>query len=108
MVNRRSTALLLALLFVSTQGRGQSLPLPNVDGLDPGLCPNTGTPVPGGLTWHDAMLWIRELANSGRHVIGIDLVEVAPGATEEGADSWDAIVGARLLYRLIGTALATR
>lgn len=80
----------------------------DVDGLDPSLCPNTGTPVPGGLTWHDAMLWLRELAASGRRVVGLDLVEVAPGATEEGEDSWDAIVGARLLYKLIGTALLSR
>ena len=80
----------------------------DIDGLDPSLCPNTGTPVPGGLTWHDAMLWLGELAASGRRVIGLDLVEVAPGPTAEGEDSWDAIVGARLLYKLIGVALLTR
>ena len=35
-----------------------------------------------------------------------DLVEVAPGP--EGGGGIDAIVGARLLYRLVATALATR
>lgn len=84
----------------------------DIDGLDPALCPNTGTPVPGGLSWHETMLWLEELARSGRRVVGLDLCEVNPGpAAGEDDDpgrSWDAAVGARLLYRLIGTALATR
>lgn len=79
----------------------------DVDGLDPVLCPNTGTPVPGGLSWHDAMLWLEELSISGRKVVGLDLNEVSPGDTDPETDSWDAIVGARLLYRMIGTALRT-
>ncbi len=81
----------------------------DVDGLDPTLCPNTGTPVPGGLSWHEAMLWLDELARSDHRVVGLDLNEVSPG---EGGDpegkSWDAIVGARLLYKLIGAALVNR
>ncbi len=80
----------------------------DVDGLDPTLCPNTGTPVPGGLSWHDAMLWLEELARSSKRVVGLDLNEVSPGETPSDVDSWDAIVGARLLYRLIGTALLSR
>lgn len=80
----------------------------DIDGLDPTLCPNTGTPVPGGLTWSEVALWLDELVRSGRRVVGLDLVEVNPGAAADGEDSWDAIVGARLLYRLIGAALATR
>lgn len=78
----------------------------DVDGLDPSLCPNTGTPVPGGFDWHETMLWLEELVASGRRIVGCDLCEVNPG--EEGGRSWDAIVGARLLYRLIGAALASR
>lgn len=77
----------------------------DVDGLDPILCPNTGTPVPGGLTWSEAMLWLEEIARSGKRIVGLDLNEVSPGETDPESDSWDAIVGARLLYRLIGTAL---
>ncbi len=80
----------------------------DVDGLDPSLCPGTGTPVPGGLTWNEAMLWLEELARSGRRVVGLDLSEVNPGAASDDEDAWDAVVGARLLYRLIGTALQTR
>jgi agmatinase len=77
----------------------------DVDGLDPALCPNTGTPVPGGLSWHEAMLWIEELAKSGRTIVALDLNEVNPGPGDPEIDSWDAIVGARLLYRLIGAAM---
>ena len=73
----------------------------DVDALDPALCPGTGTPVPGGLGWNETMIWLDELARSGKRVASLDLCEVASG-------EWDAIVGSRLLYRLIGCALATR
>jgi agmatinase len=80
----------------------------DVDGLDPALCPNTGTPVPGGFAWHEACMWIEEIARSKKRVVGLDLNEISPGTMDKGTDSWDAIVGARLLYKLIGAALATR
>jgi len=84
----------------------------DVDGLDPTLCPGTGTPVPGGLSWHEAMLWLGELARSGRRIVGLDLNEVSPSPIADGSDpdrdSWDAVIGARLLYRMIGFALASR
>ena len=68
----------------------------DIDGLDPKLCPNTGTPVPGGFSFQQAMYLIRKVVESGREIIGFDLCEVAPG--DEG--DWDANVGARVLYRL--------
>jgi agmatinase len=78
----------------------------DIDGLDPALCPNTGTPVPGGLLWSEAMMILTELARSGRKVVGFDLCEVSPGSTgdPEGA-GWDAVVGARMLYKLCGCTL---
>ncbi|MCB9879644.1 MAG: agmatinase family protein [Planctomycetes bacterium] len=76
----------------------------DIDGLDPALCPNTGTPVPGGLQFAEAAHLLARLAASGRRIVGFDLVEVAPGATGE----WDANVGARLLYKLCGAALRSR
>jgi len=75
----------------------------DIDGLDPSQCPNTGTPVPGGLQFAEAVHLIARLASSGRRIVGFDLVEVAPGA-----DEWDANVGARLLYKLCGAAVRTR
>ncbi len=74
----------------------------DVDGLDAAFCPGTGTPVPGGLSYDEALYLIEELATSGRRIVGFDLCEVAPG---EGGDEWDANVGARLLYKLCGAAL---
>lgn len=80
----------------------------DVDGLDPTLCPNTGTPVPGGLSFTEAVTLLRELRASGKEVIGFDLCEVSPGDSalspneEEKVDSWDAMVGMRMLYKLIG------
>jgi agmatinase len=67
----------------------------DIDGLDPKLCPNTGTPVAGGMEYHEAVYLLRELARSGKKIIGFDLNEVAPGS-----DEWDANVGARLLFKL--------
>ena len=75
----------------------------DIDGLDPTLCPGTGTPVPGGLSWNEAIGLLRAVKRSGKRVVGLDLCEVSPGETE-----WDANVGARLLYKMIGFALLTR
>jgi agmatinase len=80
----------------------------DVDGLEPALCPSTGTPVPGGFSWNEANLWLEELVRSGRRVVGFDLNEVAPAAGVEDGSGWDENVGARLLYRLIGFALRSQ
>jgi|FLYM01.1.fsa_nt_gi agmatinase len=69
----------------------------DIDGFDPKLCPNTGTPVAGGFELEQIMYLMKEVVKSGRKLIGFDLVEVAPGA--EG-DEWDGNVGARVLYRM--------
>jgi agmatinase len=65
----------------------------DVDGLDPKLCPNTGTPVPGGLELEQVYCLVRSLVNSGRTIIGFDLCEV-------GNAEWDGNVGARIVYKL--------
>ncbi len=68
----------------------------DIDGLEQYLCPNTGTPVPGGLQFEQAVYLLWRVATSGKKIIGFDLNEVAPGKNDE----WDANVGARLLYKL--------
>ncbi|HLO87117.1 MAG TPA: agmatinase SpeB [Nostocaceae cyanobacterium] len=65
----------------------------DVDGLDPKLCPNTGTPVPGGLELEQVYCLFREVVNSGRKIIGFDVCEV-------GDAEWDGNVGARIVYKL--------
>ncbi|MCU0230846.1 MAG: agmatinase family protein [Acidobacteria bacterium] len=72
----------------------------DIDGLDASLCPRTGTPVPGGLSWREATYLLAEIARSGRRVVGADLVEI-------GAGFWDGYVAAKLLYLLAGVAGGT-
>lgn len=76
----------------------------DIDALDPALCPHTGTPVPGGLSFNHAARLLETLARSGRTILGFDLVEVAPNPDND-ADEWDANVGARILYKLCGMAM---
>jgi agmatinase len=77
----------------------------DIDGLDPVYCPHTGTPVPGGLGFHEAAYLIGAVARSGRTIVAFDLNEVAPGPK---GDQWDGNVGARMLYKMIGWALKSR
>ncbi|MFN8547357.1 MAG: agmatinase family protein [Candidatus Eisenbacteria bacterium] len=78
----------------------------DIDGLDPVLCPHTGTPVPGGLSFAEVSTLLRLLVESGRRIVGFDLCEVAPDPS--GASEWDGNVAARLLYKMIGYALRSR
>lgn len=79
----------------------------DIDGLDPRFCPHTGTPVPGGLDFQEALFLISLLVKSGRKIIGFDLNEVAPNLANE-EDEWDANVGARLLYKLSALTLVSQ
>lgn len=77
----------------------------DIDGLEPTLCPHTGTPVPGGLSFNQALGLLDGVQRAGKQIVGLDLNEVAPGP---GGDQWDGNVGARLLYKMIGYALKSR
>lgn len=74
----------------------------DIDGLQQQFCPSTGTPVPGGLTYQQAVYLLYTLHKSGRKVVGFDLTEVASGLCGE----WDANVGARILYKLANLSLS--
>jgi agmatinase len=77
----------------------------DIDGLIPNLCPNTGTPVPGGFTLEQVSYLLFAIVDSGRSIIGFDLNEVSPG----NHGDWDANVGARALWQLIcATELSRR
>lgn len=81
----------------------------DIDGLDPRFCPHTGTPVPGGLEYSEALYLLKKVVQSGRKIIGFDLCEVSLGDNNQNmldtAAEWDANVGARLLYKLCGYTL---
>lgn len=76
----------------------------DIDGLDPKLCPNTGTPVPGGFETEQIYYLFRMLHQSGRQLIGFDLNEVSNG--NHAGDSIDTITGARVLYKLCNYMVA--
>jgi len=69
----------------------------DIDGMYSWYCPNTGTPVPGGFSFEQAAYLLSKLGESGKDIIGFDLVEVAPSD-----DDWDGNVGARMLYHMCG------
>ena len=74
----------------------------DIDGLDPKLCPQTGTPVHGGFEADEILYLFKKVRESGRKVIGFDLNEV--GVSN---DEWDENVGARILYRLCNLLIAS-
>jgi agmatinase len=71
----------------------------DVDGLDPSQMPATGTPVPGGLSYYQA-LHLVEHALAGRRLVGFDVVELAP----DGNAAWD-FTAAQIVYRLMALAV---
>jgi agmatinase len=81
----------------------------DIDGLDPKLCPDTGTPVPGGLDFHHVQMILRQLVRAGKRVIGFDLCEVSPGPHyPESFNEWNANVGMRMLYKLSSWTLLSQ
>lgn len=69
----------------------------DVDVLDPALMPATGTPEPGGMTWYQLMDALERII-SGRRVVGIDVVELAPIENFHAPD----YACARMIYNLMG------
>jgi agmatinase len=74
----------------------------DIDGLDPKLCPNTGTPVQGGFETEQVFYLMDKIHKAGKKIIGFDLSEVS---TSENA--WDANVGARVLFKLCNLMVAS-
>lgn len=73
----------------------------DIDGLDPKLCPNTGTPVQGGFETEQVFYLLKQIHKSGRTIIGFDLCEIGISETD-----WDANVGARILFKLCNLLVA--
>lgn len=74
----------------------------DIDGLDPKLCPHTGTPVQGGFETEQIYYLFKSVIKSGRKLIGFDLNEVGVGEQD-----WDANVGARVLFKLCNLLVAS-
>jgi agmatinase len=71
----------------------------DLDGLDPAILPATGTPVPGGLGWYTTMRLLKRVCRR-RHVIGMDVMELAPIPGQPASD----FLAARLAFKMIGYA----
>ncbi len=74
----------------------------DIDGLDPKLCPHTGTPVQGGFEAEQIFYLLKKVHQAGKRIIGFDLNEVGVSHNE-----WDENVGARILYKLCSLTIAT-
>lgn len=73
----------------------------DIDGLDPKLCPHTGTPVQGGFEAEQVFYLFKRVLQSGRKLVGFDLNEVGVSR-----DEWDENVGARCLFKLCNLMVA--
>lgn len=78
----------------------------DIDGLNPALCPHTGTPVPGGMDYDHALELFHLVSSHKKTIVGFDLCEVSPPSPEE-LDGWDGNVGSRILYNLCCYTLAS-
>ena len=68
----------------------------DIDSIDPGFAPGTGTPEVGGLSPREALVLLRGLA--GIDIVGGDVVEVAP---QYDANTATAQIGAQMLFELL-------
>lgn len=73
----------------------------DVDVLDPSQMPATGTPEPNGLWYYELIELLRRIRQSGRRILGFDVVEFAPIAGLHHA----ALTTARLIYKALTLAL---
>ncbi|MCF8233633.1 MAG: agmatinase [Bacteroidales bacterium] len=69
----------------------------DLDYFDPSIMPSTGTPEPGGFLWHETLEFLREVFKM-KDVVGFDIVELCPNASNKAPD----FMAAKLLYQLIG------
>ena len=74
----------------------------DVDGMDPKLCPHTGTPVPGGFETEQIFYLLKKIHQAGKKIIGFDLNETGVSSNE-----WDENVSARILYKLCNILVAS-
>lgn len=68
----------------------------DLDGLDPGILPATGTPIPGGLAWYPLLSFL-ELVIRSKKVVGFDVVELCPQTEDKSSD----VLAALLVYKII-------
>lgn len=68
----------------------------DLDVLDPAYMPSTGTPEPDGLSYRDVMTLLK-LINERHNIIGLDVVELCPNASNKAPD----FLAAKLIYQFL-------
>jgi len=68
----------------------------DLDVFDPSLMPSTGTPEPGGPEYFELMHFLREVIGK-RNVVGFDVVELCPSASNKAPD----FIAAKIIYQLL-------
>lgn len=66
----------LATIIKKQVGKSKAYLTFDIDCLDPSAAPGTGTPIPGGMTYHQAASVIRKLTDV--NFVAMDVVEVSP------------------------------
>ncbi|KAF2189797.1 Arginase/deacetylase [Zopfia rhizophila CBS 207.26] len=69
----------------------------DIDVIDPGLAPGTGTPEPGGWTTREVIRILRGI--EGLNVVGADIVEVSPAY--DGSSEVTGLAAAQLAYEVL-------
>lgn len=69
----------------------------DVDVMDPSCVRSTGTPEPGGLGWYQAVDFLKAVANSGKRLIGMDMLELAPSRDDRASE----FLCAKLIYKIL-------
>ena len=70
----------------------------DIDVVDPGVCPGTGTPEPGGWTSREVLRILRGIT-AKLNVVGADVVEVAPAY--DGVGEQTSLVAAQVVYEIV-------
>jgi agmatinase len=73
----------------------------DLDVFDPSIMPSTGTPEPGGPAYFELLHFMRDVIKS-RNVVGFDLVELCPSASNKAPD----FVAAKIIYQLLSYRFA--
>lgn len=69
----------------------------DIDVIDPGMAPGTGTPEPGGWSTREVIRILRGI--QGMNVVGADIVEVSPAY--DGSAETTGMVAAQIAYEVL-------
>lgn len=73
----------------------------DLDVFDPSIMPSTGTPEPGGPSYFELLHFMRDVINA-RNVVGFDIVELCPSATNKAPD----FIASKIIYQLLSYRFA--